>query len=571
MTATTRARGSLAWLLVLAACLAICPVSQAQSNITHTKHNLTLSGPGSVRVTEPAGVCVFCHTGHNANPSRGLWNRELPGVTYQPYASSTLKAAPGQPTGSSRLCLSCHDGLLALGTLRVPPKGSTFTLGRLTGATSLGTDLSGNHPVSFVYDSALAARHGELADPLGLPPGIRLDQQRQLQCTSCHDAHDDRQPNFLRMETRSGAMCTACHRPRNWGASSHAASPATWNGSASNPWPEGAFGTVAENGCRNCHRTHAAGHSQWLLAQATETANCTGCHSGSVAAKNIQAQFLKPLHHPVDADQWVHDPKENPLLMPRHVTCTDCHNPHAASAAPGSPSTISGPLRGVSGLTLRGSPTPQANFEYEVCSKCHGTREPTTIGIARQSGTRNVRLKIDSVNQSYHPIAAIGANPSISGLEPGYTAASLVTCTSCHTNDEWTAAGTSPAGPHGSRYEPILGWQYATADTTIESYQSYALCYQCHNRSFLINDQAGTFHHKSHVVTQQAPCATCHDAHGSRQNAHLIDFMLRDRTGKAVVTPSSAQRRLEYISLGAGRGQCYLQCHGVNHEPKSYP
>ena len=557
--------------LALGAYLAMSGTAQAQTQISRTKHNLTPSGPGSVRSTGPAGVCVFCHTPHNAKPTIGLWNRELPGVSYQLYASSTLKAQLNQPTGSSRLCLSCHDGILALGKLRVPPKGAPLTLGPLSGASSLGSDLSDDHPISFIYDSALALSRGELADPLGLPSAIRLDDARQLQCTSCHDGHDDRQPKFLRMDNRAGALCSACHRLRNWSGSTHATSSATWNGAGTNPWPEGAFSTVADNACFNCHRSHAAGHAQRLLAQAAEPANCTVCHGGTGMGKNIEAEFSKPQRHPIETSQWVHDPKENPLLMQAHVACADCHNPHVATATPGVPPVVSGRLRGVPGVTIGGTSIAEASFEYEVCSKCHGMREPTTPGLARRSGTRNIRLKIDPNNLSFHPLAASGANPGMLGLEPGYSASSLIYCSSCHNNDDWTPTGTSPAGPHGSRYEPILVRQYQTNDPTAESLQNYNLCYTCHNRSFLINDQAGTFHHKTHVVNQQAPCAACHDAHGSRQNAHLIDFMLRDRTGNVVVRPSLVQGRLEYTSLGPGRGQCYLQCHGVNHEPRTYP
>ena len=543
----------------------------AQTQVARTKHNLTATGPGTVRAAEPAGVCVFCHTPHNANPTRGLWNRELPGSTYQLYASTTLQALLKQPTGSSRLCLSCHDGVLALGNVRVPSKGGPVTLGPLTGTSALGSDLSKDHPVSFVYDSALALRRGDLADPLALPPAIHLDDRREMQCTSCHDPHDDRQPNFLRMDNRSGALCTSCHRPRNWSGSAHAASTATWNGSGNNPMRTGASSTVAQHSCLGCHRPHSAARPQRLLAEGTEPANCTVCHGGNVAARNIEAEFLKPLHHPIETSQWVHEPRENPLVMPRHVACMDCHNPHASTAALKVAPAVSGHLLGVSGVTLGGTAVTEASFEHEVCSKCHGIREPGTPGIARQSGTRNIRLKIDPVNRSYHPVATSGANATILGLEPGYTASSIITCSSCHNNDDWIPNGASPRGPHGSRYEPILGRQYQTNDPTVESYQNYALCYQCHNRGFLINDQAGTFHHRSHVSGRQAPCAVCHDAHGSRRNAHLIDFMLRDRTGKTVVNPSSVQRRLEYISLGAGRGECYLLCHGVNHEPKRYP
>src|SRR5262249_15215679 len=176
-----------------------------------TKHNLTPTGPGATRADIPSGVCVFCHTPHNANPTVSLWNRDLSAATYTPYSSGTQVAKPGQPTGSSRLCLSCHDGTTALGNVRKPERTGRFALGRLTGGTVIGTDLSRDHPVSFTYDTALAMARPGLAHPKTLPPEIRLDGQQQLQCTSCHDAHANQHPSFLRMDPRNGALCTACH------------------------------------------------------------------------------------------------------------------------------------------------------------------------------------------------------------------------------------------------------------------------------------------------------------------------------------------------------------------------
>ncbi len=560
-----------AFMLILAGMVLLSTTIQAQTQIALTVHNLTPTGPGSMRVSETAGLCVFCHTPHNANPTRALWNRGFSGLTYTLYQSSTLEASLSQPTGSSRLCLSCHDGVLALGNLRVAPKGSQFTLGPLTGKDSLGTDLSDDHPISFVYDSTLALRRGQLADPATLPQTVLLDNTRQLQCTACHDPHEDRQPKFMRMDNRYGALCTACHRLRNWGDSTHATSGATSKGTGPSPWPDGAFPTVGENACVNCHRSHSAGHPQRLLAQSVEPANCTVCHNGVVSDKNIESEFLKPSRHPVESSQWTHDPKEEPTLMARHVTCIDCHNPHAVTSTTALAPTASGRLRGVRGVTSGGGRIDEANNEYEVCYKCHGLKEPGTSGVLRQDNTRNIRLKMDANNPSYHPVTALGRNATIIGLEPGYTASSMILCTDCHNNSDWTPNGLSPRGPHGSWYEPILEREFQIGDPATESFSSYALCYKCHNRTSLLTDIPGRFPHNAHVVVQNTSCAVCHDTHGARQNTRLINFMLRAKVGNTVVSPS-LNGRLEFVPdpLQPGRGNCSLSCHGSEHNARPY-
>jgi predicted CXXCH cytochrome family protein len=562
------------WLtLIGAACMLfmIIPAS-AQTQITNTVHNLTPEGPGRFKETRPIGLCAFCHTPHNANPTRGLWNRDLPAISYQLYTSSTLKATLNQPSGSSRLCLSCHDGILALGNLRVPPPGEALKLGPMTGSNVLGTDLSDDHPVSFAYDNALAVKHVGLVDPGSLPITIRLDQNKEMQCTSCHDPHEDRRPKFLRMSNLNGALCLTCHRPAQWSGSSHANSSATWNGAGTNPWPADAPTTVAANACRNCHHNHAAGHGQRLLAQAIEPDNCTICHGGTVAAKNISAEFAnaaKPSRHPIENVPWTHDPTENPQSMSRHVTCADCHNAHAANANPGQSPLVRGPLLSVAGVTSSGSPVAESAYEYQICIKCHGFSEPTmTIGITRVDATRIVSTKIDPSNSSYHPIAAQGRNTTIQGLLPGYTAASIITCGDCHNNNEWTPSGTVPRGPHASRFAPILERNYVSNDPTPESPANYDLCYKCHDRASLLSESGAFRYHLKHVVEKQAPCSACHDAHGSRQNKHLINFMLRDSSGNQVVSANS-QGRLEYNLVG-NNGTCYLMCHGKDHKPEKY-
>ncbi len=569
---------ALARRFMLALALLVLAAGSAGAQVERTVHNLNAIRTKMHGDTKKIGVCIFCHTPHNSRPTRGLWNRDLPAVTYKLYESSTMQTAISQPNGSSRLCLSCHDGILALSNMRVASvAGQVTPIAPLTGSASFGTDLSNDHPISFIYNSALAARAGDLVDPVALPQTAPLDDKKQLQCTSCHDPHLNR-PNFLRIDDRLGADCIVCHRDRNWSVSSHATATQTWRGGkATAPWPANGYPTMAENACESCHRVHAAPHPQLLLAQPVEERNCTICHNGMLSRQNIEGEFSKLSNHQVRGRQWIHNPSEDPMTMARHVTCVDCHNPHAAtSSARGARSAVlPGALRGVSGVTIGGVQIKEANFEYEVCLKCHGIGEPASIGLTRQDVTRNIARKINPANGSSHPITAPVRNSrrlggSRTSVIPPYNNSSLISCTDCHNNDQWTQGGTAPRGPHGSRFEPILQMEYQTVDPSTESYSSYALCYKCHDRSTVLFSFGG-FPHKQHVVDQHTSCAVCHDPHGSRLSTYLINFMTMSKQGASVVRPSKSGR-LEYVPDPArpGHGKCYMTCHNANHNPASY-
>jgi predicted CXXCH cytochrome family protein len=88
---------------------------------------------------------------------------------------------------------------------------------------SFGTDeLASSHPISFVYDSALAARDGALKDPSQastLGRTIRedlLDPESKVQCGSCHDVHSSSVGNSLLRGYDFGdrygpELCRMCH------------------------------------------------------------------------------------------------------------------------------------------------------------------------------------------------------------------------------------------------------------------------------------------------------------------------------------------------------------------------
>jgi len=179
----------------------------ALGGIAGTKHDLSQNGWGSNQ------ICIFCHTPHSANayvPGAPLWNHNVTWATFSTYSSSTLNALPGQPTGTSKLCLSCHDGTVGADSF-TNNSNSHF----LTGTALMGTDLSNDHPISFIYDAALATADNGLRQPQDdkfVDAAHKLPLfSGQMQCASCHQVHDDSNGKFLRMQNTGSALCLTCH------------------------------------------------------------------------------------------------------------------------------------------------------------------------------------------------------------------------------------------------------------------------------------------------------------------------------------------------------------------------
>ena len=511
-----------------------------RNTIIDSVHNLSVRGRGAVRAAGEQQVCIFCHATHAASPVRASWNRQMPVTAYTIYSSNSLDALPGQPTGSSKLCLSCHDGTIALGRI-VSRAQPIIMAGGITslrhGASNLGTDLSDDHPISFRYDTQLIQRDPKLKDPSQLPKAVRLDDNRELQCTSCHDAHDDSRSAFLVMDNQNSQLCSTCHQP-------------------------GATQVVGHQQCQSCHQMHTAPSGPYLLTESTVRQSCLSCHDGSTAgAADIASDMNRASVHDTDSPVNLPDP------IPDNVGCTDCHEPHTmdpgTAAAPG----VHPNFGQISGVTVSGTSVASANFEYEVCFKCHADQSSLQPWINRQIVQTNTRLEFNSSAISFHPVAAPGKNTDVPSLKPGLTTASRIHCTDCHGSDSGLG-GT--AGAHGSNRHPLLVARYEISDNTRESAGAYALCYSCHERTSILNDESFK-KHEEHVKGENTTCSVCHDAHGissaqgmTMRNSHLINF---DTT---VVLPSSSNGRLEFVDQGFRRGNCSLLCHGQDHDEESY-
>ncbi len=394
--------GVVAWLV--AAALPASAQTGRPSDILGSKHDLSITGGSSVRATTETQPCVFCHTPHNSAPAIQLWNRPASTVTYTTYGSSTFQSGQssgtfntmpgrlaGQPTGSSKLCLSCHDGTIALGaTLNdgtIAMSNGTF----VPATASVGADLSNDHPVSF----ARAGTNIEVVDPPPSDPVTLEAGTAFVQCVSCHDPHSQRggdavSGKFLVKSNARSGICVTCHSRGgtgwSWASSAHATSPKSYTaantGGVAGLGAHTGYTNVADNGCESCHRSHSAPQAQRLLKAVNQRDLCFQCHGNApVAAKNLSSVFSKTYRHPLESSTSaiLHDAAEvrtsptNFSGARRHVVCSDCHNAHAAGGALHAPGSnlvgASSILSGVAGVEPASYPAAATAFPMPSASQ----------------------------------------------------------------------------------------------------------------------------------------------------------------------------------------------------------
>ena len=394
------------WILgsVCAAVLAHGLATAQVSGDVMGMHNLSPSSGASISSQGSLG-CTFCHAPHSGlGGVTPLWNQTLSKATYTPYSSTTsVERGKTQPTlgVTSSLCLSCHDGTVAVG--QSAAYGRLPVTGSMNNVDAFGTNLSGSHPFSMVLPlkdasnltASLVTQH-KTADPTG---AVKLINGN-IECTSCHNPHvqgtDKIAQNFLVRDSSKGQMCLACHDPnrviqgqpnplQGWTNSIHK----TATNQSSADAHVGSYGTVALNACTSCHVSHNATAPARLLRAATPptpgmdsaTQDCMTCHNGgallSPAAPNVMAEIAKT-GHPLPSGNNFHDAAEPALLSNnRHATCVDCHSAHGSNQVVtfSAPPSVRPSQANVTGITANDGVSvlwPAVN-QYENCLRCHGT------------------------------------------------------------------------------------------------------------------------------------------------------------------------------------------------------
>lgn len=234
----------------LVALLALLP-AVAFAQISNTRHDLastsTTAGPKSTGTTQ---TCIFCHTPHKAAAQALIWNHTLVTATrgWTTTSTATGTSLPTDISASSKRCLACHDGTVALGDVNNVGNGTAgniamsgpVTAGYNVGNGAAGNEMLNNHPVSIPYAGATYLTRASGATTTGTfdyqaPANASCDtpsgwctaaagngtriylygtaaNNLGIECGSCHEVHNKYGGSyFLRASATGSQICLACH------------------------------------------------------------------------------------------------------------------------------------------------------------------------------------------------------------------------------------------------------------------------------------------------------------------------------------------------------------------------
>jgi hypothetical protein len=443
--------------------------AHAQSpDIRNTKHNLSsASSPTrTVKSTQTTEICVYCHTPHSANTLAAppLWNRTTTTTTgsYTMYSSASIDSPIGtEPGALSKLCLSCHDGTLAVSSVtNSPGSGTTGTIatagldanGKITLDTGGGSDgytrlissdLSNDHPIVMSLNDTIAGVDGELRSDIntakdkdnlrrlygprspGVKPRLVMPgtdaSPGKVQCITCHDPHLG-----TVTDTTLSSINNKFLRLSRFQLGTSSKSVSGYDNSTSMP-----FDPATDQICIACHTRLGAA---WT----------NSAHADSTVANETYASGTDIREFPSNIKVW-------------NAGCLNCHDTHTKT--------------GARRLLREGADGSGRSAIENTCYQCHGSSSllgtaAANTGLRTVTGTsavqvpdiqtefgRNIRMPIDKTTEKNdHDIrnanfeecrqllGASGSPPGTdsglgtvcNGLPAGTNANRHVECTDCH-------------------------------------------------------------------------------------------------------------------------------------------
>ena len=183
------------------------------TGVVDSKHDMNVYLPANGGAADTYGrVCAFCHTPHHAVEDVNadympLWSRTVTAQTFQGYidaGSGTLDAvytAAADPvSGPSRLCMSCHDGVVAIDAYYGFGGTAALVEGDAFGEIGVAFErsLMNDHPIGFDYPTVAAGDAEINPETTMFIGGTKLisdvlypdgSGNQVMTCATCHDVH----------------------------------------------------------------------------------------------------------------------------------------------------------------------------------------------------------------------------------------------------------------------------------------------------------------------------------------------------------------------------------------------
>ncbi len=403
--------------------------------------------------------CALCHI---------MWLTEFkrddvtPLIAYDP--KPVEKSGRQDVSSTERMCLSCHDG--------------------------------------FVLESRFLWKQNQHTHPIGQKPSehiqipivdgknlFPLNDDGKVYCGTCHTAHGidwsaKDSPIFMRVRSRDGELCQACHKEKTTG-------PAQGN----HPIKEkpvvrpGFLETTRAQlsndntvTCQSCHSAHgAASKEKILVTENLDSQLCRNCHEDRHASDLTQAAAKKT--HPVNIVPRQAKIPETLLTAGAkqgskgQLICQTCHSPHDSKTQ--------------HGILVKD------NKDSQLCRSCHNKQQQVAGGKhdMRLSNRQAVNIRGETVDKggtcSACHLPHDGEGPKMWARKlPPNTEPMAAVCLSCHSKK-------GLASKHGvGEYSHPVGFAMGKAGENIKL-PGFSL-------------DGVKF---DNAANGSVTCASCHDAH----------------------------------------------------------
>jgi predicted CXXCH cytochrome family protein len=218
------------FIVPIALILAANQFTMGQDTLAHQKTISTIKTPhkfsspllkqDTTSTSLEAQLCKSCHSINRIESNvkdSSLPNLKQSELFFQlignyPFKNCSKCTKLNAPDGISSSCLYCHDGSVAYSQVYRQP-GTTINSSNESGAAGTTIDLFNSHPVSVVYDPSKNQELWPLNHLYNDTNTVRelLDENNEVQCTSCHNMHNDQFPYFLRISIERSELCLSCH------------------------------------------------------------------------------------------------------------------------------------------------------------------------------------------------------------------------------------------------------------------------------------------------------------------------------------------------------------------------